>query len=69
MVARFKNTARPAMSFPMATSSGCCADAASGEARRSPRATNWRREFGTSTPIADLPGIGAKIRTSVAAIA
>ena len=27
-----------------------------GEARMSPSATSWRRRFGTSTPIADLPG-------------
>ena len=35
---------------------------------RSPSETSWRDSFGTSTPIADLPGIGAKMRTSTAAI-
>ena len=68
VAARFKNTARPAMSLPTATSSGCVAARASGDEMRSPRETSWRTSFGTSTPTADFPGIGARIRTSVAAI-
>ena len=69
VVARSRNTASPAMSLPIATSSGPVAAAASGARSRSPRATSWRVWLGTSTPIADLPGIGARMRTSVAAIA
>jgi hypothetical protein len=37
-----RNTERPAMSFPMATSSGCVAVLASGDAMMSPRLTSWR---------------------------
>jgi hypothetical protein len=32
-------------------------------------ATSWRVRFGTSTPMADLPGIGARMRTSGDAMA
>ena len=67
--ARLTRTARPAMSRPSATSSGCTADAASGEARMSPKETSWRWRFGTSTPMADFPGMGARIRTSGLAMA
>ena len=67
--ARLTITARPAMSRPSATSSGWEALAASGEARMSPRATSSRRRFGTSTPMADLPGMGARMRTSGEAMA
>ena len=63
-----RNTARPAMSLPTATSSGCPAARASCDIIKSPSDTNSRCAFGTSIPIADLPGIGAKMRTSVAAI-
>ena len=52
IVARFIITAWPAMSRPMATSSGCVALRASGEARMSPSGTSWRCVFGTSTPMA-----------------
>ena len=69
VVARSRNTALPAMSLPMATSSGLVALAASGELRRSPSATSWRWWLGTSTPIAERPGMGARMRTSTAAIA
>ena len=64
----FKNTERPAMSLPTPTSSGCIAARASEDTIRSPSETNSRCAFGTSIPIADLPGIGARIRTSVAAM-
>ncbi len=69
VVARSRNTALPAMSLPTATSSGPVAAAASGDASRSPSATSWRVWLGTSTPIAERPGIGARMRTSTAAIA
>ena len=69
VVARLRNTARPAMSLPIATSSGWVARFASVDAMRSPRATRWRWMFGTSTPMALRPGIGARMRTSAAAMA
>ena len=31
--------------------------------------TSWRVRFGTSTPMADLPGMGARMRTSGDAMA
>ena len=69
--ARFAITARPAMSRPMATSSGW--DEAVGRvsfaSRMSRRETSWRVRFGTSTPMADLPGMGARMRTSGEAMA
>ena len=55
---------RPAMSLPIATCNGCDASAASGDTIRSPSATSWRLLLGTSTPIADRPGMGARMRTS-----
>ena len=69
ILARSAITARPLMSRPMATSSGLVAALASGEARMSPTATSWRLSLGTSTPMACLPGMGARMRTSAAAIA
>ena len=69
IVARFIMTARPAMSRPTATSSGCTAFLASGAARMSPRDTRCRLWLGTSTPMADRPGMGARIRTSGDAMA
>jgi len=33
------------------------------------RETSWRWRFGTSTPMADFPGMGARMRTSGDAIA
>ena len=69
--ARFAMTARPAMSRPMATSSGCvvAVGRASFDSRMSRSETSWRVRFGTSTPMADLPGIGARMRTSGDAMA
>ena len=69
IVARFIITALPLMSRPTATSSGWVARLASGEARMSPSATTWRSVFGTSTPMACRPGMGARMRTSGEAIA
>jgi len=67
--ARLAMTERPAMSRPIATSSGWVAALASSEDKMSPSATSWRLRLGTSTPMADLPGIGARIRTSGEAMA
>ncbi|GIU90822.1 MAG: hypothetical protein KatS3mg010_1921 [Acidimicrobiia bacterium] len=67
-VARLLMTARPAMSRPMATSSGWVAFFASSLARMSPSVTSGRVLLGTSTPIALRPGIGARMRTSWLAI-
>ena len=68
-VARLASTDLPAMSRPIPTSSGCTARFASSVARMSPRVTIGRSRFGTSTPIALRPGIGARMRTSWLAIA
>ena len=62
-------TGRHAMSRPNPTSSGWRARRASSVERMSPSATSCRDAFGTSTPIALRPGMGARMRTSVAAIA
>ena len=59
--------ARPAMSLPSHTVSGD--QSAGGSWKTSPRWTIRRRALGTSTPTACLPGIGARIRMSVAASA
>ena len=69
VVARSRNTDLPAMSLPIATSSGPVSSLASGDTIRSPSATSWRVWLGTSTPIAERPGIGARMRTSTAAMA
>ncbi len=69
MPARLAMTAWPSMSRPMATSSGCVAALASALARMSPTVTSCLRMFGISMPIACLPGMGARIRTSGVAIA
>jgi hypothetical protein len=69
MVARLASTALPAMSRPMATSSGWVALRASSLARMSPTVTSCLRTLGTSTPMAWRPGIGARIRTSGVAMA
>ena len=69
--ARLAMTARPAMSRPIATSSGWLVGVrrASLESRMSRSATSWRVRLGTSTPMADLPGMGARMRTSGDAMA
>ena len=61
--ARFTVTDLPEMSRPRATSSGCAA-ACSVSTSTSPTVTIWRTWFGTSMPIAERPGIGARMRTS-----
>jgi len=69
VVEMLRNTGLPAMSLPTPTSSGCCADFDSGAVSRSPSDTRSRESLGTSMPIAERPGMGATMRTSVAAIA
>ena len=68
-VARLASTDFPAMSRPMPTSRGWTARFASSVARMSPSVTMGRSRFGTSTPIALRPGMGARMRTSWLAIA
>jgi hypothetical protein len=60
---------RPPMSRPMGTASGALAARTSWLASRSPRATISRLTLGTSTPMACLPGMGARMRTSGLAMA
>ena len=69
ILARSIRSDAPLMSRPTATSIAPLALAASGEVKMSPTATIWRSSFGTSTPIACLPGIGAMMRTSGDAMA
>ena len=69
MAARFIMMERPLMSRPIPTSSGWEARRASSLTRMSPSATIWRRALGTSTPMACLPGMGARMRTSGVAMA
>ena len=61
---RLTITARPWTSLPSPTDSGRDSSFAAFDVRMSPSITKSRTLFGTSTPIADLPGIGATIRTS-----
>ncbi len=61
---RFTICARPCTSFPRATESGWRSSLATFERRMSPSITKSRTLLGTSTPIADFPGIGAMMRTS-----
>ena len=68
-VARSIITERPSMSRPRPTARVGCDACASGAERTSPRVTSSRCLFGTSTPIALRPGIGARMRTSGDAIA
>ena len=67
ILARSAPIAWPAMSLPSHTVSG---DQSGGGAwKTSPRCTILRRALGTSMPTAVLPGIGARMRMSVAASA
>ena len=71
IVARLTLNGRPAMSRPRPDLQGVdrAGLAPSSATRMSPRFTNWRWRFGTSTPMALRPGIGAMIRTSGLAMA
>ena len=62
--ARFTRTARPWTSFPRPTNNDLVTSRAAFEDSTSPSITKSLTLFGTSTPMADLPGIGAMIRTS-----
>ena len=67
MRARSAQTEAPEMSFPSQTESGLDADGSS--SKMSPSVTMFGARFGTSTPTACLPGIGARMRISVVASA
>ena len=65
--ARSVQTAFPEMSLPSQTESGLAV--AGRSSKMSPRVTMFGEWFGTSTPTACLPGIGARMRISVVASA
>ena len=65
--ARSVQTALPEMSLPSQTESGLAWPGMS--PKMSPSVTSFGERFGTSTPTACLPGIGARIRISVVASA
>ena len=67
MRARSVQTELPEMSLPSQTLSGLAVPGRS--SKMSPRVTMRGLRFGTSTPTACLPGIGARIRISVVASA
>ena len=67
MRARSVQTAVPEMSLPSQTASGLAV--AGRSSKMSPRVTRFGERFGTSTPTACLPGIGARMRISVVASA
>ena len=64
ILARLATTVRPSTSLPRPTTIGWWSEVATGERSTSPRLTISRSVFGISTPMADLPGIGDRIRTS-----
>ena len=67
MRARSVQTAFPEMSLPSQTDSGLADPGRS--SKMSPSVTMRGARFGTSTPTACLPGIGARMRISVVASA
>ena len=67
MRARSVQTAAPEMSLPSQTESGLAV--AGRSPKMSPSVTRFGERFGTSTPTACLPGIGARMRISVVASA
>ena len=64
MRARLATTSFPSTSLPRPTSMGWSSEVAAGERSTSPRLTRSLSVLGISTPIADLPGIGERMRTS-----
>jgi len=60
--ARFASTKPPSTSLPTPIVIGWCALSAFCEASTSPSCTVSRSVFGISIPIADLPGIGERMR-------
>ena len=67
MRARSVQTLAPEMSLPSQTESGLAVAGTS--PKMSPSVTRFGLRFGTSTPTACLPGIGARMRISVVASA
>ena len=67
MRARSAETDAPEMSLPSQTDSGLAV--AGRSSKMSPSVTRFGERFGTSTPTACLPGIGARMRISVVASA
>ena len=67
MRARSAQTEAPEMSLPSQTETGLGLPGMS--SKMSPSVTMFGARFGTSTPTACLPGIGARIRISVVASA
>ena len=61
--ARFHEMYSPSMSLPNAITSGWWSARVDGSVSTSASRTISLSTFGTSTPTADLPGIGASIRT------
>ncbi len=67
--ARFAQTKPPSTSLPRPTIIGWWSAVAADERSTSPRLTISRSALGISMPIADLPGIGDRMRTSALATA
>ncbi len=67
--ARLATTKLPPTSLPTPIVSGCVLFCAAADRSTSPRATVSRSVFGISMPIALLPGIGERMRTSLEATA
>ena len=67
--ARLATTKPPSTSLPSPTVIGWWSLRALDERRTSPRETTSLSVFGISMPMADLPGIGDRIRTSALATA
>ena len=63
ILARLAQRKWPSMSLPSPITIGCCSARAVPLRSTSPRRTISRSVLGTSMPTADLPGIGARIRT------
>ena len=69
ILARFASTNPPSTSLPTPMTMGCSDARAFWERSTSPSATVSRSVLGISMPIADLPGIGERMRTSAEATA
>ena len=67
--ARLATTKPPSTSLPSPTTSGWWSERAVLDRSTSPRETISLSALGISMPIADLPGIGLRIRTSAEATA
>jgi len=69
VLARLATTYPPSTSLPTPMVSGCRLRRAAAERSTSPSETVSRSAFGISMPMADLPGMGERIRTSAEATA